>query len=292
MADTSAAGPIAPAAIPDAVAGVTDEVKADATPDFRKYKHKLKINEKEQDLDYDEVIKRAQKSSAADEVFRRASAKEKQLAALIDRAKEGDLDWIEELAGGEKLTKWAEKKLLKIIEMNEMSPEQRELMEERAARKALEEDKKRREDGDNEQRTTALRDHAAKEIDSKIDEAFKAARLPMTPSRIERVAQYLDASLSVEGALLDPAKALQRVQKEMRSDAREVLESLTPEELREFLPKKVLDAIRRGDVADVRAQDPLRRPTPDGQPRKVTDTKQKRMSTDAYFTNLEKKFGG
>ncbi len=299
MAETSAVGASASAAPANSV--VDPKIQQDAgekkpaavaeVPDFRKHKHKLKINEKEQDLDYDTVIKLAQKGAGADEVFRRASEKEKKMAALLDRAKEGDLDWIEEIAGP-KAREWAERRILREIELQEMSPEKRELMAERAKREKLENDNKTREERDRDAQMEGLRGAAAQEIDTKIDEAFKAARLPMTPSRIERVAQYLDASLSTDGALLDPAKALARVQTEMRSDAREVLESLSPAELREFLPKKVLDAIRKGDIEDARSADPMRRSTQNGQARPLSDAKQKRMSTDDYFNKLEKKFGG
>ncbi len=301
MAETSAVGASASAAPANSVVDPKQSQQTDGekkppavaeVPDFRKHKHKLKINEKEQELDYDTVVKLAQKGASADEVFRKASAKEKQLAGYIDRAKQGDLGWLEELAGDEQMAKWAEKKLLKIIELQEMSPEKRDFLKEKARREQLENDLKSRDERERDAQMETIRGQAAQEIDVKIDEAFKAARLPMTPSRIERVAQYLDASLSTEGALLDPAKALARVQTEMRSDAREVLESLSPAELREFLPKKVLDAIRKGDIEDARSADPMRRSTQNGQARPLSDAKQKRMSTDDYFTKLEKKFGG
>lgn len=263
-----------------------------ATPDYRKIKHKLKVNEKEQEFDYDTVVKLAQKGMSSDEVFRKASAKEKQMATLFERMKEGDLDWIEDIAGDEKLTKWAEKKLMKLIELQQMSPEQRELMDERAKRTKLEKDLQTREEREQESRREYLRQEASVDLDQQIDSAFKAASLPMTPSRLERVAQYMDASLNATGTLLGADKALTRVTQEIRRDASELLESMKPEELREFLPRKVLDAIRRADVEDVRSQDPMRRPTQNQPPRKISDAKAKRMSTDDYFSKLEKRFGG
>ena len=300
MAETSAVGASASAAPANSVVDpktqqADGEKKPPAVaevPDFRKHKHKLKINDKEQEVDYDTVVKLAQRGAGADEVFRRASEKEKRLARLIENGKAGDLSELEELIGDEQMTKWAEKKLLKIIELQDMSEEKRELLKEKAKREKLENDVKSRDERERDAHMETMRGQAAQEIDTKIDEAFKAARLPMTPSRIERVAQYLDASLSVDGALLDPAKALARVQTEMRSDAREILESLSPAELREFLPKKVLDAIRKGDIEDARSADPMRRSTQNGQARPLSDAKQKRMSTDDYFNKLEKKFGG
>lgn len=303
MAEQSASGASVPAT---AVSGVQDPKQqpqaqqsgekkppAAAPPlsDFRSSKHKIKVHDKESEVDYDTLIRLAQKGTGADEVFRSAAAKEKKFAALLDRAKEGDLDWIEEIAGP-KAREWAEKRLLREIELEQMSPEKREAMKERARAEKAEKELKTREEREQDAKMESFRQAAAQEIDTKLDEAFKKAGLPMTPSRIERVAQYLDASLSVDGALLDPAKAIARVQAEMRADAREILESLSAADLREFLPRKVLDAIRKGDVEDARAQDPLRRTTQDAPPRRITDAKQKRMSTDDYFNKLEKKFGG
>lgn len=266
----------------------------EVVPDFRKAKHKLKVNDKEHELDYDTVLKLAQKGMGADELFRSASAKEKKIAALFDRAKSGDLDWLQDIAGDDKLTKWAEKKLLKIIERQNMSPDQLALHEERSRREALEDEKKTRDERDTEERTSHLRQAAAEDLDEQITTAFKTTGLPMTPSRLERVAQYMDASLNATGTLMDAGKALARVQTEIRSDAKELLESMKPEDIREFLPKKVLDAIRKADIEDVRSQDPMRRTTQNGQqpPRRISDAKQKRMSTDTFFNNLEKKLGG
>lgn len=263
-----------------------------AAADFRGAKHRLKVNEKEHELDYDTVIKLAQKGMASDEVFRNASAKEKKMAAMLEKMKQGDLDFLEEIAGDEKLTKWAEKKLLKIIERNEMTPEQRELLEERAKREKLENEIKTREEREIEARREAMQQQAAVELDQKITEAFKAASLPMTPSRLERVAQYLDASLNTSGDLLDPSKALQRVVSEIRADATELVSSMSRDDLLKFLPKKVLDELRRADVEAVRAQDPMRRTIPNGQPRRISTAKQQRMSTDQFFDQLDKKFGG
>lgn len=302
MAETSASGASAPAVAAsqdnspvDSNAPLQAKPDADAAPDFRKHKHKLKVNDREEELDYDTVLKLAQKGKGADDVFRKTAAKEKQLAALLDKAKAGDLDWLEEIAGSDQLNKWAEKKLLKLIELNEMSPEKRELMEERARRAKLEKDLQSRDEKEKWSQSAALREQAHQEIDTKIDTAFKAAKLPLTPGRLERVAQLMDASLSTEGTLLDPAKALVIVQKQMISDTVELLESMPFEELRKHLPKKFLDAVRRGDIEDVRAQDPLRtRPTRNAADptRRASDAKNKRMSTDDFFNKLEKRLGG
>lgn len=299
MTDSSAAvGASAPASSPDVSSSeVNVETPASPVPpkepDFRSTKHKLKVNEKEHELDYENVIKLAQKGMASDEVFRNASAKEKKMADLLSRAKGGDLDWLESLAGEEQLSKWAEKRLLKIIERNEMSQEQRDLIDERKRREDAENKLKTREEQEADYRKQTLLTQASEDLDNQINSAFKTSGLPMTPSRLERVAQYMDASLNASGTLMDAGKALTRVNQEIRSDAAYLLESMSPEELKAFLPKKVLDAMRKADVEAVRSQNPLRNPTKtDGAVRKISDTKAKRMSTDQYFDQLEKKMKG
>ncbi len=167
-----------------------------------------------------------------------------------------------------------------------------QLLEERARREALENDLKTREERDADERSTHLRQAAAEDLDEQITSAFKTTGLPMTPSRLERVAQYMDASLNATGTLMDAGKALARVQTEIRSDSLEYLESMTIEEARKVLPKKLLDGLRKADIEDVRSQ--TRGTTQNGQqpPRRITDAKQKRMSTDNFFDQLEKKLGG
>ena len=87
MADASAAGASAPAVINSSEAPVTPNGTTDgkaATPQEIR-KHKLKVNQREVELDDDQYRAAAQKGLAADDVFRRSAEKEKQLAGYFER---------------------------------------------------------------------------------------------------------------------------------------------------------------------------------------------------------------
>lgn len=299
MADQSAVE----ASAPSAQENVSTDNESEATPAqaaapnpedlLRKHKFKLKVNDRDKEMDYDTMLKLAQKGLASDEVFRNASAKEKKMMALIERARNGDLDWVEEIAGDKALS-WAEKRLLKKIELEEMDPVQRELMTERERREALEREREQERRQVEMTKREQERVKFASEIDEKISSAFKASNLKLTPTRLERVAQLLDASLAKEeGTLLDPALAIKRVMADIKSDAVEYISSLSAAELRQVLPKNVLDALRKADVEDARAQDPMRRPTQNAQEpsRRVSNGKRMRMSTDDFFNKLEQRIG-
>ena len=291
MSDLSAGGASSLSASETPPADPQSVPADEAVPDFRKHKHKLKVNDKELDLDYDEVIRRAQKASAADEVFRKSSAKEKQIAALFDRMKAGDLDWIEEIAG-DKAREWAEKRLLKHIEYQEMSQEKKDWLAEKARADKLEKENMTRKEREEAEQSEHYRNQVSQDLDTSITEAFRSTSLPMTPGRLERVAQVMAASLETQGTLLDPVKAIALVNKQMRSDALEVLSGMSPEDLKGFLPKKFLDGLRRSDLEDVRSQDPMRKRLPqEVDQKRVTNGKQRRMSTDKYFEQLEKRLG-
>lgn len=297
MADASAAGASAPAVINSSEVPVTPNGTTDGravTPQEIR-KHKLKVNQREVELDDEQYRIAAQKGLASDETFRKAAEKDKQIAAYFERAKNGDLGWLEDIVGEEAILTAAEKRLMRKIEFEELTPQQREALQWRQRAEQAEGKLTDAEKREEQIRRAQLTQEAYEHIDVEIDEAFKAIGRKPTPRLVMRVAEEILASLpgtqDDEGrAPIPAATALQRATSGVRTDAAELLASMSPAELREFLPKEALDALRKLDLEDVRGPN-AKRPTLKPLEGK-TDAKRKRMSTDAMFAQLEQKFGG
>lgn len=283
---TDAAASAAPNAA-EPVQALEPQVPADsgAMPSFKGTKHKVKVNGKEAEVDYDELVSSFQLRQASDEKFRTAKQLEIEYQSFVKDpwkfAKKHGLDPHEV----------AEKLLYDKIQYENLSDSEKAKLQAETERDELKRKLEELEKTDRERHEEAERAQAMQQIDEDITAALaKLGRKP-TPRFIARMAETMLAHLEGDGDAPEMSDVLTSVDREYWSDMSEILESTPVDELRKRLPKKVLDALRKANVDEVLSQDPMRS-------RKIQDTepsparpKHKRMSTDDYFKNIEKKFG-
>lgn len=257
-------------------------------------KYKLKVNGRDMEFPEAEMIKRAQRAEAADERFRLASEKEKKTGDLESFAKAlegGDTNALEKRLGPDKFRKMAEQYLLKYIEHQQLSPEQRRVLE-------LESQIKAREEQDAEAKTAKDKElqeiygqKAAEDIDRELEETLKALGKKPTPRLVARIAEYMLSTLETKGERMPAKRALERTMADMKSDYAEYFADLPVEEVKAMLPKKTLDDLRRSDIEAVTSQAPSNaRRKSTSEP--VSKLASRRMSSDEAFKQLERKFGG
>lgn len=257
-------------------------------------KYKLKVNGRDMEFPEAEMIKRAQRAEAADERFRLASEKEKKTGDLESFAKAlegGDTNALEKRLGPDKFRKMAEQYLLKYIEHQQLSPEQRRVLE-------LESQIKAREEQDAEAKTAKDKElqeiygqKAAEDIDRELEETLKALGKKPTPRLVARIAEYMLSTLETKGERMPAKRALERTMADMKSDYAEYFADLSVEEVKAMLPKKTLDDLRRSDIEAVTSQAPSNaRRKSTSEP--VSKLASRRMSSDEAFKQLERKFGG
>lgn len=278
-----------------ATAPVSDAQEAPATapsaPSFTGTKHKVKIDESELEVDYDELVRGYQKGRSANERFQRASEMQKAVQTFVERAKQGDLDWLEDLGvGEEKARQWAEKRLLKHIEWEQMSPEQKELVKVRREKEALEREREEARQSYEQQQAQAAEKQAFLEIDDEISAAVKALGKRATPRLVRRIAEQMMAGLSQEdGQRLPADRAAKAAFSGLVTDAESLLSEMSPAEVLAILDRAgKRDLVRREFVNEAVAQAPMSRP----QAKTATSDrpgKLKRMTTDEWFNRLEKR---
>jgi len=257
-------------------------------------KYKLKVNGRDMEFPEAEMIKRAQKAEAADERFRLASEKEKKTGDLESFAKAlegGDTNALEKRLGPDKFRKMAEQYLLKYIEHQQLSPEQRRVLELEGQLKAREEQDAEAKTAKDQELQQIYSQKAAEDIDRELEETLKALGKKPTPRLVARIAEYMLSTLETKGERMPAKRALERTMADMKSDYAEYFADLPVEELRTMLSKNQLAALRKADIEAVTSQAPSNaRRKSTSEP--VSKLASRRMSSDEAFKQLERKFGG
>lgn len=264
-----------------------------AAPDFRGTKHKLKVNQKDLELDYDEVIARAQKAEAADERFKEASTLRRETEERRKEIEAFEKDPWGYLKGkGTDPYELAESLLLERIKYEQMSDEQREALAAKMEAAELRKYKEEHEGKEKAKRDAELSEKAVQSIDQDIGDALKSLGRKPTPRLVARIAETMLAHMTKSEGEVSAKNVIGSVQKEYQADIHEYLSNLTPDQLREVLPRNLLDGLRKADVEKAMSQDPTRSRrrvvSTDGT---VKEAPRKRLSWDDAFKEKEKQFG-
>lgn len=287
MADSPASAVAAPSAEGASTAPEAPAQPVSDTPEWKRTKHKVKVDGQEAEIDYDELVTGYQVRKASDARMREAAATQKKLMEAWNasdphgyfKAKNVDPE------------KWAEDILIKKLKLQSMTPEERSKFDQ----DQKDADERRQEKEELEQMRQEKKQHlvtqAVQRLDGEIVDAFKAIGTKPEPALVKRMSEIMEAYMDThDGEMIPASKALEQVLKGRNSETLEYLQSLSADKLRDVLPKKLLDELRRHDVELVRSQSPLR-----GQSRgaetPTPKSKTVRKSTEALFRDLETKFG-
>jgi hypothetical protein len=284
----------APAA-PAGDAGGAAAPAAETPPAERKFK--VKVNSQEREISEADLTRDYELRQASHERMQRAAESEKQYQARMKKLDEDP--WFYWKEKGIDPDKAAEERLLKKLEFEMLSPEQKALHKERqalaaekaevaqakAAKAAWEAELAKK--GQDE-----LTSKAVQSIDQEIGQVLQATGLKPTRRVVARIAEvmlsHLDAS--EDGERLDAKGAFGRVQEEMSQEMGDYLQSLPIEKAVETLPKPFLDALRKFFLKQVQEQDPVMRNRDVRTPQTAGSGVRKRLtSTDSFFDRLEKK---
>lgn len=292
----------APAAADVSASAPETENVPHETPAFTPKKYKLKIDDREEEIEYKseaDLLADIQKGRASDKKFREAAELRKtaeevlgQFSELKGRGIKGDLDWVIEEFGVGTALGWAQSLLKDKEKFDNLSPEEKAYLREKHAREEAEARLSDIEKRELEGKQRELSDKAFKEIDTDIAEALKSTGRKPTPRIVARMAEVMLAHLEAKGGNLPAAKAFDHVKSEMRSELSEYFSEMTPKEALEFLPKHLVDGIRKAQVDEVLSQNPMgsRNVSKLSERSAPKSGKFKRDSVDNWFSNLEKKW--
>ncbi len=266
-----------------------DDQIAEATTAAAPKTYKLKINGQEQEVPVEKLIERYQKEEAADEKFKSAAQMRKEAEELKRQYAEIDKNPFEfARKKGIDIHQLAEDILIEKLRWEKATPEQRELALAKQREIEYEERLKEytaKEEADKFSQAEAT---AAKQIDDEIGEALGELGCKPTPAIVANIATTL-LSYHEAGREVSTKEVVRRVRENLRANAQELVSSMPIDELKTFLPKSVLDGLRKASVESALAQDPMRsRKKPEQQEQNVSSSKP--VSTDDFFKQMDEKY--
>ena len=271
-------------------------------PNYSGTKHKVKVDGEEIELSYEDLLAGFQKSQASDKKFREsarmrqeAEEKGKKYEETLEALKKGDHKSLVELVGEDAAFQMSQEYLLSKMEYDNLSEDQKRIRELEKENEDFKSQQEKIREAEEQRQVAELEHKAAEQIDKEISEVLKESGLPMRPEFVARVAEQLLANIQSGRQKTEPLttkQAWERARSGMQRDAQALIEQMSAEELRDFLPKAQLKALRGLDVEEFKKRDPLYTPrqpkaNPDAKPQKKDS---RRMSSEDAFEQLAKKF--
>lgn len=231
----------------DKAASETDEVVEDDASDLEeaaklakkeveKLKRKLKVGNKEIEVDEDELIKRAQMGYSAQEKWEEAAKMRKQLDNFLGLLQKDPATALEKM--GFNVDELAEKRIQQRIEEMKKSPEQLELEKLRRERDEIMAEREKEREIQRQAEIQRYQDQYAVQLEQEIAQAFEQVGngLPKSPYMLKRISDVLIWGMQNKKEIT-PSKALEIVQKEVKEELRQMYEA-TPDEMFEALVGK------------------------------------------------------
>jgi hypothetical protein len=298
--------------------GNETQTQQDDKEPWRKVKHKYRSAGQDVELEFDEIIKRAQKADGADRKFQDAAAKEKELKARLEKLKNPDAeDWDDliDLIGFEKAQKFADKLVWDKIQYDELPDhEKKRLQAEKRAEKS-ESELQQIKDREAEREKQAITSQAMSIIQNEIGAVLKLGKEQGLPAAdipeieeliVQEMIDYLEfmdreetAGREIKTPPPSHEDVLRKIQEryDQRSDV--YVKRLSVDQLKKLLTKEQLAALRQAEIDQLYASTPApTRGTKQNQTeeidpfeRRQNKKPERRMRTDDFFSKLDQSFG-
>lgn len=268
---------------------------APAIPDYKSSKHKVKVDDQELEIDYDDLIKGYQTNSAGQKRLREAAEIRQKVDGVIGALQSGDHNKLIGLLGKQEAIKLANDLLVEQIEYEELPEHEKTIRQLTKEKEEAERILKEQEA----ERTTAREKQenleAAQKLESEIVGVIQESGVKPTKRIIARMAEIMEAHYLQTSQPLSAVKAFEYVVEDQHKDFIDYAGGLSKDQikaLKKQLPKSLLDVFREDDVDQILSQASLGQGRAEVERLPTKKEKPKRMSSDAWFAQMEKKLSG
>jgi hypothetical protein len=245
---------------PEAQDGEPAQAKDKEEPKPTPRKHKLKVDGAEEEVDEDEVLRRAQKYSAADKKFQEAAKVRKQAESFIRALKENPKAVLSNPNLGINLREFAEKVLWEELQEELVPPEEKERRAEKAELERYREEKRQREEAARQQEQEQLKEKYRQDWSKKFNEALEQGGLPRTDWTVKQMAAYMKQALANGHKHIQPADVVELVKSDWVQAQKEMFQHFDAEKLIEVLGADAAEKIRQHDLKKFRPPEPEAKP--------------------------------
>lgn len=219
--------------------------------------YKLKVNGKDEIIKFDptneeEVKSWLQKGRASDQKFQEAAEVRKAAMSFIEELRKNPKKILSDPSIGVDLKKFAAELMDDQIKEMEKSPEQKEREKLQKELQELKDSRdKEKKDFESKERARMDAEHE-RQIESDISTALDVGGLPKTPRTVRTMADYMMIALE-NGINLTANEIIPIVKSTTLGEFKEVVSSLSDDQLEDFLGKEVLGRLRKKNVAKAKA---------------------------------------
>jgi hypothetical protein len=212
-------------------------------------KRKIKWGETEKEVSFDEAVQLAQKAFGIEGKAKEAATKAAQAEALMDMIQNNPREFAKRArAAGLNPEKLATEILYENIELNTLSPEQRELRELKEKQAEQEAERKAAEEAAKKAQIDAKTKEWAVNFEKELKTALEAKKLPMSRLTLALTAQYIDAGLAQKKEL-SVEQVLPFVLRDIKNIHASTMGSLEGDALLEYIGEELSNKIAAARVA-------------------------------------------
>lgn len=255
-------------------------------------KHRVKVDGKEAEVDFDELVKGYTHGAAANARMREAAEARKELEAARQRERQilesmRNPDSIFEMAQkqGIDIDSYMHDRVLKKMQYEMMSPEERASYE--RDRKLEQYEARDRKEAEARQKAELdrMRQHAVTELETNILAHLEKQGGNVSPAVVGRAVDAMIAAMQA-GQEISIEEAFKRASGWFERERKSIFDA----EIRAMLekgevPKELAEAVRKKDMAALR-REPPKRTAPEAQAQKMSPEN----SVDDFFNSLEKRY--
>lgn len=212
----------------------------------------LKVDGQTLKLTKDELIARAQKSTAAEKRLQQAAQEKKDALRLIELAKTDPVALLKHLQGESFNEKdFFSKRLAQLMEDELLSPQEKQHRADMTELQRLRAAQKEQETARQQEELDRQMGEQQKVLDVEMSEAIKAAGLPRTQAAVKRVAEYALEALEA-GLNIPMAKIAAQVKADMQAEVMELLNQSDEEAFSSLLGKDLLTKAQKASIKQVK----------------------------------------
>jgi hypothetical protein len=232
------------------------EAKKEEIKNLKK-KYALTVDGKSEDLELDlgndeEVKKYLQKAKAADKRFQEAAEVRKAAMEFIEQLRKNPKRVLSDPNIGIDVKKFAEEILNEEIQEMEKSPEQREREKLQRELDELRQQAKDKEEAAKKAEFERMQADQERFLETEISSALDIGGLPKTPRTVKAMAEMMMIALE-NNIDLSPKDIAPIVKNTTLSEFKDIVSSLSDDQLEDFLGKEVIGRLRKKSVAKAKA---------------------------------------
>lgn len=245
-------------------AQVASEPKKDADGNpYKGTKHRLTVNGTTKEVDYDELVARAQKGEAADEKFQKASQLEKDVDSVMKGLASGDKNtwtWLKKNVPPDVYKEIVLNQAYEFMQYDTLPADEKKRMELEERERILKEREERETNEAKQKQWHAEVEQASQGIQKLLDDFSERAGKKPSSAELLRMTEFMLAYVNKYQQLPDVDKIYDRAQRTLNMDALDVLASKArnADELVKWLPEDVKKALKKAFMSEAASGQPRR----------------------------------